>query len=84
MNVVAELRCPSETCRDKDKGTRVIDTRGETLKRRIRRRRQCIACGMRWTTYEYPEHVVVTKADLKGVILRIERELLKVKLGLLS
>jgi len=32
--------------------TEVIETRGDTRRDRIRRRRQCVDCGRRFTTYE--------------------------------
>jgi transcriptional repressor NrdR len=46
---------------------RVIDSRSTKEGRAIRRRRECIGCGHRYTTYEYVENasVVVVKRDGK-------------------
>lgn len=46
---------------------RVIDSRSTKEGRAIRRRRECIGCGNRFTTYEYVENasVVVVKRDGK-------------------
>jgi len=47
------MQCPF--CgRDSDK---VVDSRGSEGGRAIRRRRECRACGRRYTTYERPEEV---------------------------
>ena len=56
------MRCPY--CREDD--DKVIDSRVTDDGTAIRRRRQCNACGERFTTYERvesEEHVRVTKAD---------------------
>lgn len=55
------MRCPF--CGDID--NRVVDSRGAREGRAIRRRRECGACGERFTTYEEAEHtiVAVTKRD---------------------
>ena len=55
------MRCP--TCEDRD--TRVIDSRDLDEAGTIRRRRECIACGARFTTYERGEaaRLVVVKRD---------------------
>ena len=42
------MRCPS--C--KEDGDRVVDSRSSDEGRVIRRRRQCLICGRRFTTYE--------------------------------
>jgi len=55
------LRCPA--CgHDEDK---VVDSRSTKENSAIRRRRECIACAHRFTTYEYVEHrpVMVVKKD---------------------
>jgi transcriptional repressor NrdR len=55
------MRCPS--CgEDRD---RVIDSRAVRGGRAVRRRRSCLACGHRFTTYEYVETAVfvVVKKD---------------------
>ncbi|MCK4537803.1 MAG: transcriptional repressor NrdR [Candidatus Krumholzibacteria bacterium] len=55
------MRCPA--CgHEEDK---VVDSRSTKENSAIRRRRECIACGHRFTTYEYVEHrpVMVVKKD---------------------
>lgn len=55
------MRCPA--CgEDEDK---VVDSRSVQDGRGIRRRRQCLSCGERFTTYEYVEMegLTVRKAD---------------------
>jgi len=55
------MRCP--TCEERD--TRVIDSRDLDDAVTIRRRRECTACGARFTTYERIEaaRLVVVKRD---------------------
>lgn len=55
------MNCPS--CRFAE--TKVIDSRLNTEGTSIRRRRECLACHKRFTTYEYVEHVplMVVKKD---------------------
>jgi len=55
------MRCPFCTCAD----TRVIDSRLAAEGRQVRRRRECIECGERFTTFESPELVMprVIKRD---------------------
>jgi transcriptional repressor NrdR len=57
------MRCPN--CGHPE--DRVIDSRSTREGRAIRRRRECIGCGHRYTTYEYVENasVVVVKKDGK-------------------
>ncbi len=45
------MRCPQ--CDGKE--NRVVDTRTSRGGRAVRRRRECLACGERFTTYEYVE-----------------------------
>lgn len=55
------MRCPS--CgHEEDK---VVDSRATKENSAVRRRRECLKCGQRFTTYEYIEHtpVVVVKKD---------------------
>ncbi|MBN2183842.1 MAG: transcriptional repressor NrdR [Candidatus Krumholzibacteriota bacterium] len=55
------MRCPA--CgHEEDK---VVDSRSTKENSAIRRRRECIACAHRFTTYEYVEHrpVMVVKKD---------------------
>jgi len=55
------MRCPKCGCQD----DKVIDSRASREGATIRRRRQCIACGYRYTTYEEIERagLVVLKRD---------------------
>jgi len=55
------MRCPKCGCQD----DKVIDSRASREGATIRRRRECIKCGFRFTTYEEVEHVglVVLKRD---------------------
>ncbi|MFH1474791.1 MAG: transcriptional regulator NrdR [Chloroflexota bacterium] len=64
------MRCP--TCEDRE--TRVIDSRDLDDAATIRRRRECVACGARFTTYERMEvaRLVVVKRD--GVRQEFDRE----------
>jgi transcriptional repressor NrdR len=57
------MRCPK--CGHLE--DRVIDSRATREGRAIRRRRECIGCGNRYTTYEYVENasVAVVKRDGK-------------------
>ncbi len=55
------MRCPKCGCQD----DKVIDSRASREGATIRRRRQCSACGFRFTTYEEVERggLVVLKRD---------------------
>jgi transcriptional repressor NrdR len=55
------MRCPKCGCQD----DKVVDSRGSREGATIRRRRECIACAYRFTTYEEIERVglVVLKRD---------------------
>ena len=55
------MKCPFCTCSD----SKVIDSRPTDEGERIRRRRECVACGKRFTTYEIIESVpiIVVKKD---------------------
>ena len=55
------MRCPK--CGERD--TRVVDSRDLDDSATIRRRRECNACAMRFTTYERVEsaRLVVVKRD---------------------
>jgi transcriptional repressor NrdR len=72
------MRCPH--C--ENDATRVIDSRDLENGSTIRRRRECEACGQRFTTYERPEgaRLVVVKRD--GSREDFERE--KLRAGLLK
>lgn len=57
------MRCPA--CgHEEDK---VVDSRATKENSAVRRRRECLKCGQRFTTYEYIEHtpVMVVKKDGK-------------------
>jgi transcriptional repressor NrdR len=55
------MRCPKCGCQD----DKVIDSRASREGATIRRRRQCVGCGYRFTTYEEIERggLVVVKRD---------------------
>jgi transcriptional repressor NrdR len=55
------MRCPKCGCQD----DKVIDSRASREGATIRRRRECIGCGHRFTTYEELEHegLMVLKRD---------------------
>lgn len=55
------MRCPS--CGHEE--DRVVDSRATKENSAVRRRRECMKCGQRFTTYEYIEHtpVMVVKKD---------------------
>lgn len=55
------MKCPFCGCED----SKVIDSRPTDVGERIRRRRECTACGKRFTTYEIIETVplIVVKKD---------------------
>ena len=55
------MRCPKCGCQD----DKVIDSRASREGATIRRRRECIGCGHRFTTYEEVEHqgLMVLKRD---------------------
>lgn len=53
------MRCP--LCQSDD--TKVVDSRPSSTESAIRRRRECVRCGHRFTTYERPVAAVVIKRD---------------------
>src|SRR5262249_16788159 len=61
LGVGRRMRCPKCGCQD----DKVIDSRASREGATIRRRRECIGCGYRFTTYEEIERggLVVTKRD---------------------
>ena len=70
------MKCPF--CRvDND---RVIDSRSSQDGLAIRRRRECVACGRRLTTYERPEETTIKVIKKDGSRVPFERE--KIKRGL--
>jgi transcriptional repressor NrdR len=70
------MKCPF--CRvDND---RVIDSRSSQDGLAIRRRRECVHCGRRFTTYERPEETTIKVIKKDGSRVPFERE--KIKRGL--
>lgn len=71
------MKCPSCDCHD----TRVIDSREAEGDAAVRRRRQCVACSKRFTTYERYElpNLRVVKRD--GRVEEFDRD--KVEVGVL-
>lgn len=70
------MRCPF--CRkDND---RVIDSRASEDGAAIRRRRECVSCGRRYTTYERPEETTIKVVKKDGSRAPFSRE--KVQRGL--
>lgn len=47
--------------------SRVVDSRETESKEAIRRRRECFACGQRFTTYEMVEQIPITVLKRNGV-----------------
>jgi len=70
------MKCPF--CRvDND---RVIDSRSSQDGLAIRRRRECLGCGRRFTTYERPEEATIKVIKKDGSRVPFDRE--KIKGGL--
>ena len=55
------MKCPFCNC-EEDK---VVDSRSSREGKAIRRRRECLSCSQRYTTYEYVETIplIIVKAD---------------------
>ena len=83
--------CDSPDCSKVD-GSRVIDSRPRADSQSIRRRRECINCGKRFTTYERIEEyeLVVIKKDaatqkydktkiVKGILTACEKRPVSIK-----
>jgi transcriptional repressor NrdR len=64
------MRCP--TCEERD--TRVIDSRDLDDAATIRRRRECVACGARFTTYERTEAARLVVVTRDGVRQEFDRD----------
>lgn len=70
------MKCPSCSCRD----SRVLDSRPVEEDSSIKRRRECVQCGKRFTTYEVVDTVPIAVVKRSG-----EREFFdkhKLKLGI--
>jgi transcriptional repressor NrdR len=65
------MRCPY--CKNND--SRVIDSRSAEEGATIRRRRECTACGRRFTTYEVVEKqpLMVVKQDVRREVFKREK-----------
>ncbi len=50
------MKCPYCQCSE----DKVVDSRGSRDNKAIRRRRECLSCGQRYTTYEYVEMAPLT------------------------
>ena len=57
------MRCPY--CNAED--DKVVDSRLAEENRAIRRRRECLACGRRYTTFERPEEVPILVVKRSGI-----------------
>ena len=64
------MRCPFCAVDD----DRVVDSRSADNGEAIRRRRQCLACGQRFSTYERAERSVVLVAKRGGVTEPFQRD----------
>jgi transcriptional repressor NrdR len=69
----APVRCPY--CRAND--DKVVDSRVADDGSAIRRRRECIACGRRYTTYERVEELPLTIRKRSGATEPFDREKLR-------
>jgi transcriptional repressor NrdR len=71
------MRCPKCGCQD----DKVVDSRGSREGGTIRRRRECIGCGYRFTTYEEIERLglMVLKRDGRREEFSREKLLLGIK-----
>jgi len=72
------VKCPSCDCHD----TRVIDSRETADDTGVRRRRQCVACGKRFTTYERWERPELRVEKRDGRIEDFDRD--KLEVGILK
>lgn len=68
------MKCLYCDCQD----TRVIDSRDTSDLGSIRRRRQCVACGKRFTTYERPESLALQVVKRDGRVEDFDRDKLEV------
>lgn len=63
------MRCPR--CDDPD--NRVVDTRVSRAGRALRRRRECLACALRFTTYEFVEERPIQVLKRSGSVEEYDR-----------
>lgn len=64
------VRCP--VCRDDD--TKVVDSRVAEENTAIRRRRQCLSCAHRFTTFERVDHAPLTVVKSDGRVQPFDRQ----------
>ena len=72
------MKCPYCDCHD----TRVIDSRETTEQDAVRRRRQCVACSKRFTTYERWERPDIRVRKRDDRVEDFDRD--KLELGILK
>ncbi|MDD5634628.1 MAG: transcriptional regulator NrdR [Candidatus Omnitrophica bacterium] len=72
------MKCPF--CKTKE--DKVIDSRMNADGLSIRRRRECLKCGKRFTTYEYVEKAPLMVVKRDGTRKRFDRE--KIKAGIVK
>jgi transcriptional repressor NrdR len=72
-STVARVRCPY--CREND--DKVVDSRVAEEGAAIRRRRECLSCGRRYTTYERIEDVSLAVRKRSGVAEPFDRAKLR-------
>jgi len=63
------LRCPF--CGEQE--DKVIDSRPSRAGSEVRRRRECLACGKRYTTYEYVEEISLQVVKYDGSVEPYDR-----------
>ncbi len=54
-------------------GDKVIDSRPSRDERSVRRRRECLNCGNRYTTYEYVEDIALQVKKRDGRVVEYDR-----------
>src|SRR5262249_3908548 len=67
---VLSMRCP--WCGHPD--DKVVDSRASEAGSAIRRRRECLRCGRRFTTFERPQEIALTVGKRDGSRERFDRE----------
>ncbi|MBM4185489.1 MAG: transcriptional repressor NrdR [Gemmatimonadetes bacterium] len=63
------MRCPGCDATE----NRVVDTRASRGGRAVRRRRECVVCGARFTTYEYVEELPIQVLKRSGAVEAFDR-----------
>ena len=62
--------------------SKVLDSRNSDENNAIRRRRECLACGRRWTTYETVETVPILVVKADGSRQSFNKD--KIKIGIIK